>query len=267
MKRIIIGILAFILLSSTAYASSQWGSYKGNPILQLTSNGQPLKVTDVPAMNFMDRTVVPVYLLQQIGLKVSYDAETKTVDVTLPEQKPKGLTLAELNKIGESVGIVYAIDASGKYVSQGSGFLVGDGVFVTNDHVGSAGDELRIEINGKVHYVKGNTLFRNEKYDLYGVKIDAPGGVRLNDSLPKDNEHVYTIGFPHGRFMLAEGEMMLVYENGFTHSAPTDPGSSGGILLNDRGEVIGITDSGAEKMELNGAIPVKYLEDELKKLN
>jgi hypothetical protein len=65
-------------------ASSNNGNFEGNPIVKLMSNGQELKIEDVPAINYKDRTMVPIYLLKQLGASVNWNPEAYSVDVKLP---------------------------------------------------------------------------------------------------------------------------------------------------------------------------------------
>jgi hypothetical protein len=84
-KRIFITVLTFILLvTGVVTASSINGEYKGNPIVKLKSNGQTLD-TDVPAILYDGRTMVPISALRQLGVKVNWDKKTHAVDVTLPQ--------------------------------------------------------------------------------------------------------------------------------------------------------------------------------------
>lgn len=86
-----VGILAGVLtlcLGGVVSAAGIWGSYKGNDIIRLTVEGVPVQVADAPAINYDNRTLVPLYLLQQAGLEYKWDGATKTVDI----QKPKGVS-------------------------------------------------------------------------------------------------------------------------------------------------------------------------------
>jgi hypothetical protein len=52
MKKIISFFLVFLCLSSIVSASSINGDFEGNPIVNVSSNGQALKTEDVPAINY-----------------------------------------------------------------------------------------------------------------------------------------------------------------------------------------------------------------------
>jgi hypothetical protein len=84
MKKWLIVTMLLFSTSSIVNASSINGDFEGNPIVTLKSNGQDLKVEDVPAINYKDRTLVPIYLLKQLGATVSWNPETYSVDVKLP---------------------------------------------------------------------------------------------------------------------------------------------------------------------------------------
>lgn len=64
-------------------AAGLWGTYKGNNIIRLTVDGSPVKVSDVPAMSYQGRTMVPIYLLQQAGVSYTWDQENQTVNVSI----------------------------------------------------------------------------------------------------------------------------------------------------------------------------------------
>jgi hypothetical protein len=82
-KKKIIGITvaASLLITGVVSATSMWGTYKGNDIIRITSNGAPLKSADVPAISYNGRTMIPINMLGQVGLQYSWDQKNKTVDV------------------------------------------------------------------------------------------------------------------------------------------------------------------------------------------
>ena len=77
-------VLFALCLGGVVSAAGLWGTYKGNDIVRLTVEGTPVKVADAPAINYDNRTLVPLYLLQQAGLEYKWDNDTKTVDIKKP---------------------------------------------------------------------------------------------------------------------------------------------------------------------------------------
>ena len=70
---------------------------------------------------------------------------------------------------------------------------------------------------------------------------------------PKVGEKVYTIGSPLGlENTFSSGEISQLREDNLIQiNAPIDHGSSGGALINEYGEVIGITTAGIESSGAN----------------
>lgn len=69
-------------MTGVVSAASVWGSYKGNDIIRITSNGVALKTSDVPAISYNGRTMIPISMLGQIGIGYNWDQANKTVDVS-----------------------------------------------------------------------------------------------------------------------------------------------------------------------------------------
>lgn len=85
MKKVVLFILLLSLPISVAGAATVNGDFEGNPIVNVLSNGQKVKVDDVPAIIYKERTVVPIAMLRQLGATVSWDASTYSVNVELPQ--------------------------------------------------------------------------------------------------------------------------------------------------------------------------------------
>jgi hypothetical protein len=86
MKKIFLTIAIFLIFSGIVSASSMNGNFNGDPIVKVKSYGTELTVTDVPAIVYKGRTMVPVYLLKQLGASVDWNGDTYTVDVKLSSQ-------------------------------------------------------------------------------------------------------------------------------------------------------------------------------------
>jgi len=81
-KKVLLATVAlFVLIAGVVSAASIWGTYKGNDIIRLTVNGDPVKVSDVPVISYNNRTMIPIYLLQQAGIGYTWDQKNKTVDI------------------------------------------------------------------------------------------------------------------------------------------------------------------------------------------
>ncbi|TVY06833.1 stalk domain-containing protein [Paenibacillus cremeus] len=91
MKKIALLSLGLLSLSSITYAASLNGDYEGSPVVNVQSGGQALQVEDVPAINYKGRTMVPLYMLKQLGAEVAWNGDTYSVNVTLDktQQAPK----------------------------------------------------------------------------------------------------------------------------------------------------------------------------------
>lgn len=164
------------------------------------------------------------------------------------------------------------VDASGKVVSIGSGFVVdANGLIVTNYHVIEGAEAAQVKMKDGEIYDRVEVVDFDTRRDLAVLKIRAfkpLPTVKLGDSGRIEiGEDVVAIGNPHGlehtvsagvisAIRQAEGYRLLQI------SVPISPGSSGGPLFNMNGEVVGITSSGIVgegAQNLNFAVPVDYV--------
>lgn len=160
-------------------------------------------------------------------------------------------------------------DVNGQPLSLGSGFFVRDGEVASNLHVveGAARGYAKI-IGQKTKYdIEGITAVDSER-DLVVLKISGAraGAVALgNSESVQVGETVYAVGNPQGlEGTFSQGIISSIREVGndklLQITAPISPGSSGGPVLNGKGEVIGVsvaTFRGGQN--LNFAIPSNYL--------
>ena len=132
-------------------------------------------------------------------------------------------------------------------IGAGSGFFVAPDKIVTNMHVVARPGVIfaKLSDDETIWQVEGVTAFDIEN-DLVILKI-AGEGVPLsigNSGTVAKGETVYGIGYPGGgNYKLTEG---IVWNSRYKDkwlqtTAKTAKGNSGGPILNDRGEVIGIS--------------------------
>ena len=176
-----------------------------------------------------------------------------------------------------STVLVVMEDVNGQPISSGSGFFVGRGMIATNLHV------VEGVFNGYVKQVGMNKTYRirsivamNAQQDLAILKVSDIGAPILplgNSDELQIGEPVYAVGNPKGYLegTFTEGVVSGVREfqvdsKRIQISAPVSEGSSGGPVLNSRGEVIGVAVSKlTEGQNLNFAIPANYLKELLSK--
>lgn len=152
----------------------------------------------------------------------------------------------------------------------GSGFVVSnDGKIVTNLHVIRGARQASVVTSDGREFSDIEVLATDAAHDLAVLRIGAQGlqALLLGDSaVTKPGEHVVVIGHPLGLGnTVSDGLVSAVRELSANSSllqisAPISPGSSGGPLFNDKGEVIGISTLViAEGQNLNFAVPINTL--------
>jgi hypothetical protein len=166
-------------------------------------------------------------------------------------------------------------DANGQPLSLGSGFCVGNGELASNVHV----------IEGAVRgYAK--VVGETTKYDIEGIAGLSPerdlvvlkisGGCSQALSLGNSDavqvgDSVYAVGNPEGlEGTFSQGIVSGIREVGSNKllqiTAPISPGSSGGPVLNEKGEVIGVSVATfRDGQNLNFAVPSIFLKELLNK--
>lgn len=167
------------------------------------------------------------------------------------------LTPEELFKtVGRSVFVVMATaslaDARARNISQGSAVAISEHLLLTNCHVVRDRDLIKIVQDSRVADAKLVAAdMRADRCVLQadGVTLVPIGGIRPYGELAV-GERVFAIGAPVSleRTMsegLLSGLRALPSRNLVQISAPISPGSSGGGLFDERGNLIGITTLGS----------------------
>lgn len=169
-----------------------------------------------------------------------------------------------------SVVVVVPVDAYNRPMGLGTGFYIKDGRYVvTNYHVVKDSSEVRVKISeGKV-VTAARVRAVDKKHDIAIIEMPSDG---LGDPLPlaggdpEVGQAVLAIGNPSGlEKTLSTGVVSgLRRMNGgslvYQITAPISPGSSGGPVLNEAGQVLGVTSfQAAQGQNLNFAMPVLYI--------
>jgi serine protease Do len=181
----------------------------------------------------------------------------------------------------------------------GSGFLIGNGLVITNNHVvqiqDSQGgrfrpmDEIKIitddNAQGGARSYPAKLVGADPKSDIALLKIEDPRGIALAGAALGDSDalevgdYVVAIGEPFGlqatvtagiisaKERSAAGGINGAYSDYLQTDAAINPGNSGGPLFNLRGEVIGVNSailSGANTVGF--AIPIAVVKQILPEL-
>jgi S1-C subfamily serine protease len=168
-------------------------------------------------------------------------------------------------KVKDAVVVVKAIDLDGQEVGQGSGVVLPSGQVATNNHVTEQG--VRFQVVAKGQAVSAVVVAKKANRDL--ALLLAPG----LDARPaqlgragglKVGQKVFAVGAPYGlELSLSEGIVSQLRGGKppiIQTTAAISPGSSGGGLFNEQGQLVGITTFYFKEAQgLNFAIPVEWL--------
>ena len=140
--------------------------------------------------------------------------------------------------------------------SQGSGFIFGDGLVMTNAHVVNGSEKLIVGLSNGAKY-KGKLIGQDLLTDLAVIKLEGKGPwpkAILGDSKKIEvGDWAIAVGNPYGlentvtlgiiSNLNRNVSQLGIYDKKFEliqTDAAINPGNSGGPLLNSKGEVIGI---------------------------
>lgn len=135
-----------------------------------------------------------------------------------------------------------------------SGFFITPSVIVTSQHVIKGASRIEIVYNNQVQ-LSAAVIGSDASSDLALLRVQGLEGVAgflplANSGSVRQGDRVYAVGFPLPEIMgmqakLSEGLISATAGmrgdlRMYQISAPVQPGNSGGPLLNDRAEVIGV---------------------------
>lgn len=150
----------------------------------------------------------------------------------------------------------------------GSGFVVeSDGVIVTNYHVAGTANALDVALQDGRHFPDVTVLRLDEQNDLALIQIPAKGlpVVPLAAREGRIGARAIAIGSPLGlEYTLTEGIVSAMRTRDSTRllqmQTSIAPGSSGGPLFNDKGELIGVN-TATQGANLNMAVHASHVKE------
>jgi Trypsin-like peptidase domain len=200
------------------------------------------------------------------------------ITAALPAASQRAPSLPDVAKtVSSSVVDIVTSDKNGNTLAEGSGFVVdANGLIATNLHVIKGAYSASVTLANGDAYDVVLVADTDTRKDLALLQIKAVDlkAVRLGDSEPLQvGQHVVAVGNPIGLVnSVSDGIVSAIRQlegmRVLQITAPISHGSSGGPLVNDNGEVIGVTNlTFAEGQNLNFAIPANYLKAMVRFLN
>ena len=213
------------------------------------------------------------------GEEVGADDQTIQVgeeEVDKPAPKPEEPEEEEetpAKKLMESSVTIYVYDEQGKQISLGSGVFVRKGTVATNVHVIEGGKSFKIVRNSDEKEAEAEMLRFDKAHDLALLRVDENmrgKPLEIRTTYPEQGSDILVVGSPAGlKGTVSNGIVSAVRKSDpynfdlIQITAPISPGSSGGPVVNKKGEIIGISVASLavkNAQNLNFAVPAKYLE-------
>ncbi len=248
-----------------------YGFFEFNNAYKFKDTNYSVTLTPKPKPTYTTPTYTPAPARVPTLLeRVSSNLESYTCSNALSRIKPaynsstkkavlKGSEV--FKRYSNAVFMVYGATSDGNQIWQGSGFFINsDGLAVSNYHNFEDATEIVVKLyesNSYLEISKDDILAysKSEDYIIFKVK-----GLLRYPYIPIANKRcevgdkVYTIGSPRGlENTFSSGEISQYRtEQGFIQiTAPIDHGSSGGVLISEYGEAIGITSAGRDDSGAN----------------
>lgn len=189
------------------------------------------------------------------------------IALAAPRVAAAQLTLPQIvQRVGPAVVSLKTYDARGRERSLGSGFILRDGRIVTNAHVvqGAARAEI-FDSDGRLLGTASHAEALSGTVDIAVLpRLGTPrASVAFAREAPPVGEEVVAIGAPEGLTNTVSNGIVSAYrevegQRVMQITAPLSHGSSGGPVLNRRGEVVGVSVAVlGEGQNLNFAVPLQ----------
>ena len=207
-------------------------------------------------------------------------AETPSEQDTIIPQTPQQIAKKALKST-----VYLGIEKTDGKMTQGSGFFVRPGYVATNYHVIENTAKTYVKLVGKeTTYSVQSIVATDEKHDLALLKVadfSSPVLPLANSDKVQIGEEVYAVGNPQGwEGTVSDGIISGIRgkdnNKWIQMTASISPGSSGGAVLNSRGEVIGVATltyvlvdpelKVNRTQNINFAVPSNYLKALLNKV-
>ena len=179
---------------------------------------------------------------------------------------------SQIAQLKRAVVIITTYDGRGNPLLQGSGFFIDPEEVVTNLHVIKGASQIRLETFAGTTTTVQSVVATNQSADLALLRIAQPvpdtSTLQLVAAPPAEGESIMLVSNPQGsRWKITRGNVGMLWKFAgigmrLQITAAILPGSSGGPVVNERGQVIGVASLHANSADdLNFAVPVESLKD------
>lgn len=149
-----------------------------------------------------------------------------------------------------SVVLIVTYNSAGKPLAGGSGFCIAAGRIVTNYHVITGAARITVRLGSGITHLVRKVLVADKDLDLAiletGLDISKIVPLQLTSVLPREGERLFVVSNPEGLAgSVSDGIVSAIrrFPDGsilVQITAPISHGSSGGPVLNLKGQVIGV---------------------------
>lgn len=250
------------------FRRSSIGDYNDCLKKAIEAPAEPTQAADEPLDKKLESNYGQVFTDEKIQAAQDKPAPTMVADTSLappasvlpkrPDHLGKDVLQGKdlFKRVKESIFVVVATrsvaDAKAREFSQGSAVAISDHLLLTNCHVVKERPVIKIVQDGKAtdaKLVAGNLGLDRCVLEAKDVTLHPVAGIRPFSDL-EEGERVFAIGTPIGRERtLSEGLVSQLQHtpvaNFVQTSAAVSPGSSGGGLFDEHGNLIGITTLGS----------------------
>jgi len=187
----------------------------------------------------------------------------------LTAQTAKPSAKISFESLFPSVVTLITFSSDGEEIAQGSGFILKDKRIATNRHVLEGAKIVEVK-NSKgellASFAHAEAISMTADVAILPAIEKAKTGLSLSAQAPKIGDKIFAIGSPLGLpNTLSDGIVSAMRTDMGTPmiqiTAPISPGSSGGPVLSEKGEVLGITTATIRAgQNLNFAVPTSVVQ-------